>query len=72
MTNEQRQFHYEYCVSKGVPEVLAACIASQVDNWVYKPNDSTFHLVYGFKYWPDSVEGFAFWDAVSNCDECQL
>ena len=69
MTNEQRQFHYKYCVSKGVPEVLAACIASQVDGWVYRDKHTLTHMIYGFRYWNDTVEGFDFWDTVSDCDE---
>ena len=72
MTNEQRQAHYDYCVALGMPEVLAATIAAQIDfEWHRKPTDTLATLVYGFKYWGDTVEGWDFWDCLSDCEECE-
>lgn len=71
MTNKQRQAHYDYCVALGMPEVLAACIAAQIDfQWHRKPTDTLADLVYCFETWEKTVEGFDFWDCLSDCKEC--
>lgn len=62
MCNKTRQTYYENLKAMGFPDLVAASIAAQSNNpKTYAERRSMESVVYSFREWEETKEGFDFW-----------
>lgn len=73
MTLQDRQDYYDRLVAKGMPEVLAACMAAQVEDYglsakmLAENNLSIREALCRFAIWQSTKEGHEFWSLLHQC-----
>lgn len=68
MKIQQRQEYYEKMCAKGFPEIIAAAMAEQVDDWgLVSVSDHMVTNLFGFQEWSRTKEGFEFWSWLAAC-----
>jgi hypothetical protein len=67
MGDKIRQTYYENLKVMGFPDLIAASIAAQANNpKTYPDRRSMETVVYSFRAWDETKEGFDFWVSFKN------